>query len=114
MLSKLVKENKVEPCIVVGIWNVGEERLTDYFPGKIFERINPEVRQQFMSRFGNGKTANGDNYLKFIVEELKPYIDRHYSTLPGKENNLAMGSSMGALISMYAVTEYPEIFGGAG
>lgn len=59
------------------------------------------------------KQLRSDNYLKFIVNELKPYIDSHYSTLPDRANTFVMGSSMGGLISMYAISEYPEIFGGA-
>ena len=54
-----------------------------------------------------------DNYLKFIVEELKPFVDLNYRTKPGKENTFILGSSMGGLISAYAVSEYPQIFGGA-
>ena len=56
---------------------------------------------------------NADNYLKFIVEELKPFIDSEFSTLTGYQNTMIAGSSMGGLISMYAVCEYPEVFGGA-
>lgn len=51
-----------------------------------------------------------DNYLKFIVEELKPLIDQKYATKPEKEFTVIAGSSMGGLISMYAICEYPEIF----
>ena len=58
-------------------------------------------------------TPSSDNYLKFIVEELKPFIDSTYSTLIDKENTFIAGSSMGGLISMYAVCEYPNVFGGA-
>jgi predicted alpha/beta superfamily hydrolase len=54
-----------------------------------------------------------DNYLKFIVKELKPYIDQKYSVYTNSENTYIAGSSMGGLISMYAMCEYPKIFGGA-
>jgi len=47
------------------------------------------------------------------VTELKPFIDKNYSTYTDKENTFIVGSSMGALISMYAICEYPNIFGGA-
>lgn len=53
-----------------------------------------------------------DNYLKFLVEELKPYIDTNYSVFTKRENTCIEGSSMGGLISWYALCEYPEIFGG--
>lgn len=55
-----------------------------------------------------------DNYLKFITSELKPFIDATYSTKPDQKNTFIAGSSMGGLISMYAICEYPQIFSGAG
>jgi enterochelin esterase-like enzyme len=56
---------------------------------------------------------NADNYLKFIVQELKPYIDSHFSVQSDHKNTFIAGSSMGGLISWYALCEYPNIFGGA-
>jgi predicted alpha/beta superfamily hydrolase len=49
-----------------------------------------------------------------MVEELKPYIDAHFRTLPDVSNTFIMGSSMGGLISLYALCEYPQVFFGAG
>ena len=56
----------------------------------------------------------GNNYLKFLVEELKPFIDATYSTRKDRNHTFHMGSSMGGLISAYAVAKYPDVFGGAG
>lgn len=47
------------------------------------------------------------------MKELKPYIDKKYSTFADRANTFIAGSSMGGLISMYAICEYPEVFGGA-
>jgi predicted alpha/beta superfamily hydrolase len=55
-----------------------------------------------------------DDYLRFLVEELKPTIDRNFKTLTGPEHTSTLGSSMGGLISLYALCEYPEVFGAAG
>jgi predicted alpha/beta superfamily hydrolase len=55
----------------------------------------------------------GDPYLKFIVQELKPFIDSSYWTLPAMADTFLMGSSMGGMVSAYALCEYPEVFGGA-
>jgi predicted alpha/beta superfamily hydrolase len=55
-----------------------------------------------------------DAYLKFLVTELKPFVDRTYRTRTGPADTFIMGSSMGGLISCYAVAEYPQVFGGAG
>ena len=84
--------------IVVGIDNGGDKRMNEY---------NPYDHK----RFGTGE---GDAYIDFIVKTLKPYIDKNYRTKKGKENTLIFGSSMGGLISMYAVLKYPKTFGGAG
>ena len=55
-----------------------------------------------------------DGYLAFLVEELKPFVDATYRTLPDQPHTLVMGSSMGGLISLYALEQYPHVFGGAG
>lgn len=55
-----------------------------------------------------------DGYLKFIVDELKPAIDKSFHVKSDRANTVIMGSSMGALISLYAIDEYPRVFGAAG
>lgn len=54
-----------------------------------------------------------DAYLRFMVEELKPAIDKRFATRPERAHTFIMGSSMGGVISIYAMNEYPQIFGGA-
>ena len=54
-----------------------------------------------------------DAYLAYLTRQLKPAIDARYRTLPGRDDTFVMGSSMGGLISAYAIAEYPEVFGGA-
>lgn len=85
-------------CIVVGIDNGGVYRLDEYSPW-----INP--------LYGGGQ---GDEYISFIVHTLKPYIDQHFRTMADREHTGIMGSSMGALVSMYAIMEYQHIFSKAG
>lgn len=85
-------------CIVVGIDNGGQFRLDEYSPW-----FNPQ--------YGGGE---GDEYLDFIVNTLKPYIDANYRTLPGRLTTGIAGSSMGGLISMYAFSERQDIFSKAG
>ena len=119
-ITKLIKENIIKEVIVVGIWNGGERRHSEYFPQKPFEMLTTEqknsikvaVRQNNASVFNNYE-LNADNYLKFMVEELKPFIDKKFSTNTNFDNTFIAGSSMGGLISMYAICEYPNVFGGA-
>lgn len=115
VISKLIKQSKIKKCIVVGIWNIGNERHIDYFPQKPFESLNKEYRDSLYNNLPEIFPApvHSDNYLKFLVDEVKPYIDTHYSTYSDPANTFVAGSSMGGLISMYAICEYPEVFSGA-
>ena len=111
-LTALAQENGIGPAIVVGIWNT-EQRQREYMPEKPLEAIDKsEVKSRFVGEHGGPPIS--DRYLRFVVEEVKVLVDEEYATLFGPENTFIMGSSMGALISMYAVSEYPEVFGGAG
>ena len=112
VFSQLIKDKKIEECIVVGIWNNGAERISEYFPNKIFYQLEEKTRTKLSEKYCNGKSANGDSYLKFLVTELKPYIDKNFSTKEDKDHTFMMGSSMGGLISIYAISEYPNVIGG--
>ena len=87
-----------DEAIIVGIDNGQSKRMTEY---------NPYT----FGQFGKGE---GDHYVDFLVKNLKPFIDKNYRTLKGRPNTFIAGSSMGGLISLYAVLKYPKIFGGAG
>jgi len=113
VISQLINKNKIEECIVVAIWNNGKERISEYFPNKIFDQLEETTKKKLSEKYFNGKSANGDNYLKFVVNELKPYIDKNFSTKGDKDHTFIIGSSMGGLISMYAICEYPGVFGSA-
>jgi hypothetical protein len=116
--TSLIKENKIKPFIVVGIWNNGNQRRFEYMPQKPFSLLPKEtqlsIRKQLMdTKDVEPSTMKADNYLKFIIKELKPFVDSHFSTLPNQENTFIGGSSFGGMISWYALCEYPKIFGGA-
>lgn len=117
--TKLLQEGKLNNFIVVGIWNNGEKRHHEYFPQKAFESLSviekTMISEQLMAakRTQTYFEPNSDNYLRFLVKELKPFIDSAYATLPSRVHTFIAGSSMGGLISMYAICEYPKVFGGA-
>jgi predicted alpha/beta superfamily hydrolase len=110
-VPKLISENKVKKFIVVGIWNNEELRHAEYFPEKIVPNIPEETRNLILEKHLKSK-ALGDNYLKFIVTELKPFIDKTFSTKTDMANTFMSGSSMGGIISLYGICEYPKVFGG--
>ena len=112
--TKLVDQGKTEDFIVVAIHNIPDIRWQDLFPQKSFNFSAEDTKSELKSISGSKDfKLNGDNYLKFIVEELKPIIDSNYSVYTTRENTFVMGSSMGGLISMYAISEYPNVFGAA-
>jgi predicted alpha/beta superfamily hydrolase len=116
VISKLTNENKIEEVIVVAIWNIPAIRHSDLFPKKPIENLSKE-KQDFIFNEAhkleynfNLGDINSDNYLKFIVKEVKPFIDKNYPVYTDANHTAIMGSSMGGLISMYAICEYPKVF----
>lgn len=110
-LDRLIREKKVRPTIVVGIWST-PKRLQEYVPSKAFNGLPPEYRAKVRALYGGDPLSDG--YLKFVVRELRPTIDRRFNVRTHAADTVIMGSSMGALVSLYAIDEYPQVFGAAG
>lgn len=111
-IARLIFDGKIRNTIVVGVWNNGAYRHSEYFPQKPINYLDRELKDNLIKTDLKGK-QQADNYLKFLVEELKPYIDKNYSTHTNMQNTFIAGSSMGGLISMYAISEFPDVYGGA-
>jgi enterochelin esterase-like enzyme len=107
-----MQEGKVRDTIVVGIPNNGKYRYSEYYPDKMLALAPAAVREDYQRRAQWGFTL-ADAYLKFVALELKPAIDARFSTRADRANTVVMGSSMGGLISLYTLCEYPEVFGAA-
>jgi enterochelin esterase-like enzyme len=111
-VARLVKDGQIPDTIIVGVWNGGDQRYAEYFPQRVLAGAPTTLRHEYVSKAQNGK-AQADAYLRFLVEELKPAIDRRFSTKAGPRDTFVAGSSMGGLIALYALCEYPQVFGGA-
>ncbi|MBC3873106.1 alpha/beta hydrolase [Undibacterium flavidum] len=96
-MNALSKAGKLD-LIVVGIDNGESKRMTE---------LNPWPNAEFGA-------PEGKEYVEFIVNVLKPYIDTHFRSKPDRANTAIMGSSMGGLISHYAINQYPDVFSKAG
>lgn len=108
----LVQSGQIRAPIIVGIWN-SAKRWREYMPQNAYERnLSSTAQAQFNAKAGGRPTS--DYYLRFLVEELKPAMDADFRTLPGPAHTFIMGSSLGALVSLYALLSYPQVFGGAG
>lgn len=114
--SMIMLEGNIKDFIVVGIWNVAKNRFGNYFPKKIYNMLSNKDQKKLKDMaITNGYefVLDSDDYLKFLVYELKPIIDKNFKTSKNKTDTFIMGSSRGGLISLYALCEYPKIFGGA-
>lgn len=119
-LSKLIEAGTLPPVIVVGVCNSVENRHADYFPQKPVAGISRKVWESLVASAGDDERVQSirrgirsDAYLRFLLNELKPMIDATFRTRPEREHTYIAGSSMGGLISFYAVCEYPDAFAGA-
>lgn len=110
-MIRLMETGQVRPAIVVGVWNT-PLRLREYVPADLISALEPPIRESLLTMYGGPPLSDG--YLRFLVEELKPFIDRTYRTRPGAADTLIAGSSMGGLISLYAMMKHPGVFGAAG
>jgi len=110
-MERLIAAGEIRPAIIVGIES-SPKRFEEYMPKKAAsgDFVTPGVEG-----YPSFKTADliADKYLAFIVNELKGAIDAEFRTLTGPADTFIFGSSMGGLISAYAVSEYPDVFGGA-
>src|SRR5256885_1150433 len=96
-LAALIHDGKVRPTIVVGVWNT-PKRLQEYVPSKAFASLPADYRGKVKALYGGDPLSDG--YLKFLVRELKPIIDRRFNVKTDRADTVIMGSSMGALISL--------------
>ncbi len=104
-MARLIRQDAVRAAIVVGVWTTP----------KRFEELMPQRAVTGDPVEGlHADRLLGDRYLRFLVEELKPFIDSTYRTLPDQADTFVMGSSMGGLMSAYAISEFSGVFGGAG
>ncbi len=94
--QRLIESGRIEPLIIVGICNTGEQRADEYTPTRV-EKLQAGGR--------------ADLYGRLIMEELRPLIEAHYRTRPGPENTGLGGASLGGLVTLHLGLKHPEVFG---
>jgi enterochelin esterase-like enzyme len=110
--ARLAAAGQIAAPIIVGIWNTPLRRQ-EYLPAKPFALPGGQEMRQAMDKVYQGEPLSAA-YLRFVIEEVKPFVDATYRTQPDRQHTFIMGSSMGGLISLYALCEYPHVFAGAG
>lgn len=111
IMTRLIQTGEIQPALVVGLWNT-PLRWREYMPQRAFARAAGAARLPQFITFAGGPPIS-DAYLRCLTTEVKPMLDATYRTLPNADQTFIMGSSMGGLISAYALCEYPTVFGAA-
>ncbi|MFN0011426.1 MAG: alpha/beta hydrolase [Phycisphaerales bacterium] len=93
--ARLIGAGEVQPFIIVGIPHAGGARASEYLPISVLPGVEP----------------TGDAYVRFVVDEVMPRIERGFRVKTGPENTSIGGSSLGAIIAMHAACQHPEKFG---
>ncbi|HTZ95046.1 MAG TPA: alpha/beta hydrolase-fold protein [Terriglobales bacterium] len=93
--DRLIRQEVIPPLIIIGIDNAQSERMKEYLP---YRSLNPPVLR-----------PQGKRYPDFLMKEVMPFVQRLYRVAPGRENTALGGSSLGALISLYAAIDQPEL-----
>ncbi len=110
--SSLIEKGDIPPVIIVGIHSDPAKRVSQLMPQQAvaeagLDELMAEVKLK-------GQPVLGDRYADFVVNTLKPLIDKEYNTLPDRAHTTVMGSSMGGLMSLYLICRQPDVFGAAG
>jgi predicted alpha/beta superfamily hydrolase len=95
--TRLIEQHKIEPIIIVAIENAGAARIAEYTPTAD-------------ATCGAGAGGKGEAYAKFLIEEVKPFVDRTYRTQGDRDHTAVGGSSLGGLISLYLVFQHGDVF----
>lgn len=93
--DQFINEGRVEPLVIVGIYNAGTQRISEYTPTRA-------------PRLGGGRA---NRYAKFLLEEVRPFVHQHYRVRNIPQSTGIGGSSLGGLVSLYLGLRYPDVFG---
>lgn len=108
---RLIEQGEIEPMIIVGIHSDPAKRVSQLMPQQAVKDAGLEELLQEVKL--KDQPVLGDKYADFVVNTLKPLIDSSYPTLTDRDNTTVMGSSMGGLMSLYLICQYPDTFGAA-
>lgn len=100
--DRLIAAGTIRELIIVGLPHAGRDRIPEYYP------------PYYVSLHGSSGTGWGDQYYHYLAKDVKPWIDTHYRTRPGRKHTATAGSSCGGIISWYISYTHPETFSTAG
>lgn len=109
-LTALHRQNRIRDTIVVGVWSRPESRLKEFFPNALLDALSSSDRKAIFSGV-EAPVVMSDAYVSFLIDELKPFIDKKFRTEPAA--CYVSGAGLGAIVSLYAMFERPGTVLGA-
>ncbi len=112
--AELIAQKRIVPIIIVGIENAGSARVDEYTPTRKPVRDSDATTQAMAQPATHPVAMEGGNaeaYARFLIEEVKPFIDANYRTMPQREHTAVAGSSLGGLVSLYLGWKHGDVFG---
>ena len=110
-MLKVAAEQGIEPRIIVGVWAPGKDRFRQYLPRPAYDAAPPALKAK-MDEMADGPVIS-DAYLAWLAGPLKAWVDASFRTRPGRADTAIAGSSMGGLMSCYAIAARPDVYGQA-
>lgn len=110
-MLKVAAWQGIEPRIIVGVWAPGNDRFRQYLPRPAYDAAPPALKAK-MNEMAGGPVIS-DAYLAWLAGPLKTWVDASFRTRPGRADTAIAGSSMGGLMSCYAMAARPDVYGQA-
>lgn len=112
-VAQLMTAGRIQPTLVVAIDNLEGDRFLQYMPQTIYNRARGDLRASNEREIGRtgGRPLVSAQFIQFLTACLKPYVDRHYRTLPGRLDTAIFGASMAGVMSGAVFVEAQETFG---
>ena len=112
-VARLMSAGTIRPTVIVAIDNLEDNRFVQYMPQSIYNRADPEVRatvERDLARVGANRLVS-QNFIRFLEDKLKPYIDAHYHTSSDRLDTAIFGASMAGVMSGAIFVEAQRSFG---
>lgn len=113
-MDSLTSAEAIAPTIVVNTWCHPKKRFNEYMPQQPKELTESAFAKAELKKNTGYDELYSNDYLKFVTSEVLPFVRNNFQVSEQPKDNVIMGSSMGGLISLYGMMEYPRIFGNAG
>jgi hypothetical protein len=112
-IARLTKAGRIPPTLIVAIDNLEEERFLQYMPETIYGQAEGDLRASIDRELARtkGPPLVSRQFIQFLTQRLKPFVDAHYRTKPGRLDTAIFGASMAGVMAGAIFVEAQQAFG---